>query len=108
MIDILYVSYNRLAYVQQTFPALLANTDWDEVGKLYIADDASQDGTAGYLREQLRNAPVDYLVNGGRFGGPVAAGQSDSTGLGGGSEDENPADDQAALAPSAAISGIAA
>ena len=73
MIDILYVACNRLAYVQQTFPVLLANTDWSQVGTLYVADDRSKDGTAEYLREQLRDSPVDYLVNGGPFGGPVAA-----------------------------------
>ena len=56
MIDVLFVSKNRLAYVQQTFPALLANTDWSLVSGLYIADDGSTDGTREFLIDALRHA----------------------------------------------------
>jgi hypothetical protein len=73
MIDILYVSFNRHAYVQQTFPALLANTDWSLVSGLYIADDASTDGAREYLIDALRESPVEFFWLPAPFHGPVSA-----------------------------------
>lgn len=78
MIDILYVSKNRLAYVKQTFSALMRNTDWSQVGTLYIADDASADGTAEWLAtaplgDKWVDCETKIEVNSGLFGGPVAA-----------------------------------
>lgn len=75
MIDVLYVSFNRLAYVKQTFQALLANTNWSLVNRLYICDDGSEDGTAEYLRDWLPRLD-DRGINRrfiSTFGGPVAA-----------------------------------
>lgn len=78
-VDILFVSFNRLAYTRESFAALTANTDWGEVAGLYIADDASSDGTAEWLLG-TNDAGVDMIpggieihVNRGPFGGPVAA-----------------------------------
>ncbi len=75
MIDILFVAHNRLTYVKNTFQALLDNTNWELVNRLYICDDASTDGTAEYLRAWLPN--LDNLGIKRRFistfGGPVAA-----------------------------------
>lgn len=77
MIDILFVSKNRLEYVRHSFAALLSNTDWSLVSGLYVADDASDDGTAEYLRDILSLAPeLEGLMvhtHPGPFGGPVAA-----------------------------------
>lgn len=75
MIDILFVSRNRLTYVQHSFSALLAHTDWELVNKIYICDDGSTDGTAEYLREWLprldeRGISRRFIST---FGGPVAA-----------------------------------
>lgn len=76
MIDVLYVSSNRLEFTRQSFEALLANTDWDQVKSLYVADDGSTDGTAEYLFEAATTrvpSHVRGIFNSGRFGGPVAA-----------------------------------
>lgn len=75
MIDILFVSKNRLTYVKHSFEALLAHTDWELVNRLYICDDGSTDGTAEYLREWLprldeRGISRRFIST---FGGPVAA-----------------------------------
>jgi hypothetical protein len=72
-VDILYVSCNRLEFTIQSFEALIANTAWGRVRKLFIADDDSTDGTAEYLRDHWRYIPVPVALNEGRFGGPVAA-----------------------------------
>lgn len=73
MIDLLYVSFNRVEYTRLTFRALLDHTDWGQVRHLFVCDDGSTDGTAGYLAEACRDCPVPYTINGERFGGPVAA-----------------------------------
>ena len=75
MIDVLYVSCNRLRYTQETFTALLENTDWDEVRRLYIHDDGSSDGTWQYLLRAANDLPsaLEWRVHGTRLGGPVAA-----------------------------------
>lgn len=76
-LDILYVSFNRLEFTVQTMTALARYTDWTEVSKLYVKDDGSKDGTLQWLEE---NVPLlaeqhgfDYVVDGSRLGGPVAA-----------------------------------
>lgn len=73
MIDLLYVSFNRFRYTQESFEALLTNTDWTLVNRLFIADDASTDGTADYLENAATRVPTEVVWNHGRFGGPVAA-----------------------------------
>ncbi len=77
MVDLLYVAHNRLAFTQATFPALVANTNWDLVRHLHVLDDLSTDGTAGYLAAEVSELyaatgmKIDYVSQ--RFGGPVAA-----------------------------------
>lgn len=59
MIDLLYVAWNRLEFTQFSWQMLMQNTDWDRINKIVIHDDGSEDGTADWLRMQVkRNAPV--------------------------------------------------
>jgi GT2 family glycosyltransferase len=76
VIDLVYVSFNRLRYTQVSFNALLANTDWSLVRTLWLADDASTDGTREWLEERI--ASSEYLTTPAKFlpspfDGPVAA-----------------------------------
>ena len=77
LIDILFVSKNRLAYTRESFHALVANTDWDQVSGLFLADDDSTDGTLAFLTEAADEFETNYGVpvelRKGRIGGPVAA-----------------------------------
>lgn len=58
-IDVLYLAWNRLAFTMATFEALLANTEWALVNRLCVYDDSSTDGTADYLLDAIRDAPVE-------------------------------------------------
>lgn len=73
IVDLLYVSYNRLEYTRASFEALLKHTDWSLVRRLYVADDESTDGSRDFLLDAIADAPVPRVMTGGRFGGPVAA-----------------------------------
>lgn len=73
MMDLLFVAYNRVEMTLQSFEALLANTDWDQVDTLFVLDDASTDGTAEYVERRCQDAPVNVVFHGDRFGGPVFA-----------------------------------
>ncbi len=76
-IDLLYVSWNRLEFTKASFAALCANTTWERVARLWLADDASSDGT----REHLEDAAgalalacgVDVAFLPAPFHGPVQA-----------------------------------
>ena len=76
-VDLLYIAHNRRAYVEATFPALLANTNWDRVAHLHVLDDLSSDGTASYLMSEVSDfygktgMKIDCVSD--KFGGPVAA-----------------------------------
>ncbi len=77
MIDILFLSHNRLEFTKLCFENLIKNTNWSEVARLVIYDDESTDGTREYL-ERLAGAPSRNTVSGnvelrtGAFGSPVA------------------------------------
>lgn len=73
MIDLVYVSWNRRRYTELSFGALLANTDWDLVGRLFLADDASEDGTREWLADAARDVPCHVAFLPAPFRGPVAA-----------------------------------
>jgi glycosyltransferase involved in cell wall biosynthesis len=73
MPDILYTSFNRLAFTQASFAQLIANTNWKLVGKLYIHDDASTDGTAEWLEGAIAAVPAETVFSRERHDGPVAA-----------------------------------
>ncbi len=71
-VDVLYVSWNRREMTVATCAALLANTDWSLVHRLYVHDDDSSDGSRTACAEFIHAAPVDALLSTRRFGGPVA------------------------------------
>lgn len=78
MIDVLFVAKNRKRYTVNSFEALLANTDWNDVEKLYVHDDGSEDGTVDYLGERCdqwggSRIDVDVVFHDRPLGGPVAA-----------------------------------
>lgn len=54
-VDILYLTYNRLAYTKVTLPALIENAGADFA--LTIVDNGSTDGTVEYLAEFSRRHP---------------------------------------------------
>lgn len=74
LVDLLYVSYNRLEYSRESFSALLENTDWSLVNGLYVHDDDSSDGTAEWIHERLHYVPgnVEVTFQSKRLGGPVS------------------------------------
>lgn len=72
-VDILYVSFNRRAYAEQSFDALIRNTDWSQVERLFVQDDGSSDGTMDYLHEAVKRVPAKVELRHGPLGGPVAA-----------------------------------
>jgi hypothetical protein len=70
MIDILYLTHNRREFTEASLKALLENTNWGDVSRLVIYDDASVDGTPEYLRDQ--RYPVKMEFRGNQMGSPVA------------------------------------
>ncbi len=50
MIDLIYLTYNRLEFTQKSLATLAANTNWDLVRNMWIYDDASRDGTLEFVR----------------------------------------------------------
>lgn len=68
--EILYLAHNRLEFTKASLAALFENTNWDFVDRLIVYDDASVDGTRGYL--QSISYPIDNAeLICGTFGGPV-------------------------------------
>ena len=73
MIDILFVAFNRLPYTIESFEALIRNTNWLHVERLFVQDDGSTDGTIDYLHEAVNRVPARTELRHGPLGGPVAA-----------------------------------
>lgn len=73
MIDLLYVTHNRVEFTKATWGALLANTDWSLVRRVRVVDDSSVDGTYRWLSERAEHPPVPVYLTTGQVGGPVAA-----------------------------------
>lgn len=70
MIDILFLSHNRAEYTEMALRCLIQNTAWDEVGRVFLYDDYSTDGTDAILRA----APIPgdrAVIIEHRFGSPV-------------------------------------
>lgn len=74
-VNLLYVAFNRLAYTEATFQALLDNTDWTQVANLHIHDDRSTDGTQEHLEQAAERVPWNVPVHfeSRKLRGPVAA-----------------------------------
>ena len=71
MIDLLFVSHNRLRFTQASVECLLQNTQWDKVRLIRIHDDSSSDGTAEFLSSVEWPVPREFRWR--PIGGPVAA-----------------------------------
>jgi hypothetical protein len=69
VIDILYLSHNRLEFTKASLKALVENTNWNLVAKLIIYDDDSQDGTREFV--QKLSFPFLSVVRAGTYGSPV-------------------------------------
>lgn len=74
MIDILFTVHNRPEFTRASLSALLANTDWKSVERLFIYDDGSCRETAEFIDLILARwtFPVETVFRRGTFGGPVA------------------------------------
>lgn len=73
MIDVLYLSHNRLEYTRESFGRLCANTNWELVDRLYVYDDRSTDGTFEWLASTLLDPPpVWSILIPHSLGSPVA------------------------------------
>lgn len=70
MINLLYLTFNRLEFTKASLAALIANTDWNKVSRLMIYDDESTDGTAEYLRSA--QYPITPEFRFGHYGSPVS------------------------------------
>ncbi len=53
MIDLLFLTFNRLEYTRESWACLLENTNWKMVSRLIIYDDTSTDGTLSFVQEQI-------------------------------------------------------
>jgi hypothetical protein len=69
MIDLLYLAHNRLEFTKATVEALMANTDWSQIGRVLVYDDRSLDGTAEYLESV--QFPADTQFRPGNYQSPV-------------------------------------
>ncbi len=73
MIDLMFPVHNRLAFVEASFDALVKNTNWDLVRRLYITDDNSTDGTYEHLTQAIQKLETPAMIIRDSFGGPVNA-----------------------------------
>lgn len=57
--DIIYLAWNRLEFTKATFLTMLENTSWEDVHRLLVYDDGSEDGTTEWLAEAVNESPVE-------------------------------------------------
>lgn len=57
-LEILYLSWNRMAFTERTFNWMKAHTHWELVDRVVVYDDGSEDGTLEWLREHHDELPV--------------------------------------------------
>lgn len=69
LIDLLFLSSNRLEFTKAVMANLLLNTDWNQVSRILLYDDNSEDGTREYLRALEYPVPADFRNR--TFGSPV-------------------------------------
>ena len=70
MIDLLYLTHNRLEFTKASLAALIANTNWSLVDRFLIYDDNSTDGTREYLATVVYPKAPEFQF--GACGSPVA------------------------------------
>lgn len=70
-VHLVYLTYNRLAYTRMSLPSLLA--DPSEEFDLTIWDNGSTDGTADYLKNEVRDRRIVEVVYSPKNVGQVAA-----------------------------------
>jgi hypothetical protein len=73
-IDVLFLAWNRFAYTRAALEALVENTDWSLVHRLYVYDDVSTDGTYDWLIHrchELRDAGIPTSLIEVKHGSPV-------------------------------------
>lgn len=69
MIDILFLTHNRLEFTKTCLANLIANTNWKDVGRLLVYDDDSKDGTREYLQSVAYPVSTEFRFGG--YGSPV-------------------------------------
>lgn len=70
-LDVLFLSFNRLAFTRASFGFLLVNTNWSLVERLYVYDDESEDGTFEFLSDAIGAVPVEHRLVTLKLGSPV-------------------------------------
>lgn len=72
MIDVLYLSWNRLEFTELTWRLLCENTNPALASRILVYDDGSTDGTREFLSRHIADAPVPaFLINTPAFRSPV-------------------------------------
>jgi glycosyltransferase involved in cell wall biosynthesis len=61
-VDVVFFTWNRLAFTMLAYQTLMANTDWGRVRRLIVIDDGSTDGTLEWLRKNL-DPPAGVTVD---------------------------------------------
>jgi GT2 family glycosyltransferase len=72
-VSLMFLACNRLEFTQESFTALLANTDWPLVSELHVYDDHSSDGTREWLDRRLADVPCRARLTVVACGSPVEA-----------------------------------
>jgi hypothetical protein len=72
-VDLFYLTSNRLEFTQETFGALLENTDWQFVREFVVNDNNSVDGTREWVKQAIKDCPAPVRWIEGNYTSPVAA-----------------------------------
>jgi hypothetical protein len=70
MIDLLYLTHNRLEFTQVSVRSILENTNWSLVNEVWVYEDRSIDGTRDFIEHIVW--PVRSVFCAGHFGAPAA------------------------------------
>lgn len=71
MIDVVFLSWNRLVFTCASLATLIHNTDWAGVARLVMYDDSSDDGTREMLEGIAAACPARVELRSERLGSPV-------------------------------------
>lgn len=70
--ELLYTTFNRLAFCRESLHTVLLNTNWNLISKMVFYDDGSTDGTREYIEGWRKQLSVPSDVREKKLGGPVA------------------------------------